>query len=94
MEKQIDYPIYFYDNTCVHCGAKAVVPIDKYDRPSKSMIYPIKNLQCMKCNRRYFINWIKDEDDNMIPVTSSKNEISLFEDDVVKYAAEHRRKLN
>lgn len=77
--KDYDYPIFFIDNTCVHCGAKdSINPINKFGYPVKSNpIYPISHLKCKKCGREYFIRWEEDEKFEQ-PIAISKNYIDLF----------------
>ncbi len=88
----INYPIYFKDNTCPHCGSKSIIFLDKFNRECKNPIYPINYMICTKCKRKFFIQWISDKD-TMIPVTTSKDSLTIFENNIVKYSLEHKRKL-
>lgn len=78
--KDYNYPIFYLDGTCVHCGHKNVNSINKFGRIEKgNPIYPIYFMKCEKCGRSYFIRW--DEDDNneyTIPVPVSFNYIDEF----------------
>lgn len=89
------YPISFIDNTCVHCGEQRSVKfVDIYRNNVKDPIYPATKMVCMKCNTEYFIRWIsKENSDEMIPVTCSDNIKQIFEEEIIKYSKEHRRKL-
>jgi hypothetical protein len=78
-----NYPIYFLNNTCIACGAKAVTPVNKFDKldTSNKPLYPIYRLQCQRCYREYFIEWKSSSEDSMeleIPVAVSKNCIDEF----------------
>lgn len=64
------YPYNFDDyKICVHCGKKAVVPINIYEKEDKEFINQIGYLKCKSCGREYFIKW-KDEvnsvEDNIV----------------------------
>ena len=78
--KDYDYPIFFSNGTCVHCGEeKSVITINKFGIPSKNdSMYPISHMKCTKCGRVYYIRWDSDNKDFDIPVAISKNYIDLF----------------
>lgn len=84
--RDYNYPIYFLDNTCVNCGAKAVALINKfgYKENYNGALYPISKMVCSKCGREYFIRWKSSKKDNDLdfPIASSKNYIDRFIDNV------------
>ena len=90
------FPISFVDNICVHCGEEKTLRFeDIYRNNVKDPIYPATKILCTKCNTEYFIRWISKEDDvgEMIPITCSDNVKQIFEEEIIKYSKEHRRKL-
>ena len=90
----IRYPIYFTNKTCPHCGAHPIGYLNNLNRITKTEdIYPVKYYICNNCGRKFYIHWIKGEDDSFISTTMSKSDIKDFEDEVTKYAITKRRSL-
>ena len=89
----ITYPIYFLNGTCPHCASDGLSYLDKFGKETKMLIYPINNIICRSCNRRFFIQWNKDEEGTFIPVTCAKSSITKFENRVAEFTILNRRKL-
>ena len=91
---KIVYPIYFLNNTCVHCGSKgSLFFIDSRNTKTHQPVYPIEKIVCTNCKTEYFIKWIKSHNDEMIPVCCSKDDIKDFEDDIIMYTLKNKRVL-
>lgn len=75
-----NYPIYFYNNTCLNCGSRnTIVPVNMFGSTCKlDSIYPIYSLKCNKCGKEFFILWGCDEDGFDIPIAVSKNMIESY----------------
>ncbi len=86
-------PFCFSDyRICVKCGKKAVEMFDKFNRPTHTKLYPVTRMRCANCGAVYYIKWI-DEDNNKIPVCTDIDAINKFEDSIIEYAKEMRRKI-
>lgn len=87
------YPIFFYNyHICIKCGSHNVVPIDKFGRESKSMIYPISKMRCKRCGTEYIVKWIT-KDGKRIPVCTGDDELHNIEDNIVEYSKAQKRKI-
>lgn len=87
-------PIYFEDyRICIRCGSHNVVPIDKFGRESKQFIYPVSFFQCKTCNQTYTIKWIRDKDNNMIPVCSDNTQLTNVEDSIIIQSIHDKRSI-
>ena len=87
--REKNYPIYFLDNTCLECGAKAVVPINRFDKPERSQppLYPIYKMRCQKCGTEYGIRWVPKENGGTeldVPIACSKRYINDFVENIRK----------
>lgn len=90
----IIYPVRFRNNTCVHCGATDTLRFkDKFNNITKNPVYSVNNMICTKCGREYSIKWERESDEKMIPTCCSDNLILEFEQDIIKFSLEHKRKL-
>ena len=80
--RDYEYPIYFLDNTCVHCGGEQTIEaINKFGFKEKTTnMYPISRMVCRKCRQEYFIKWKSSKrDQNLdVPIPSSRNNIDRF----------------
>ena len=90
-----EYPFYFEDfRTCIHCGSNEVRPIDKFNRPTnKNFIYPITKFRCMKCDREYYIKWVKNSEGKTIPVCCGESEIDRIAKNIIEISTTQRREL-
>lgn len=92
MEINKKYPYFYYDyKICIHCGKKTVVPVDKFGRETKVMIYPVSHMICKSCNRSYFIKWIKDNNNEMIPICCDDNEKIEVAESIIESAINYRK---
>lgn len=90
---KLKYPIYFEGNTCIRCGCNGSLTFrDRMGQESRRPIYPICKMVCLNCNTEYFVRWIRNDNDKMIPICVGKDEVKQFEDGIVKFAMESRRK--
>ena len=88
------YPIYFYDyRICIHCGSNKVVPINKYGKVQKVMIYPITHMMCNECKTQYFIKWIENEEGDIVPTCCGDNEKQKIIEEISSFAKNTRREL-
>jgi len=89
------YPIRFRSNTCVHCGKDGTLRFkDKFDNITMTPIYTVNNLICTSCGREYPIKWEKSKVNNkMVPTGCSDNLLLEFENDIIKFSLENKRKL-
>lgn len=89
------YPIFYYNyKICIHCGSESVVPIDKFGRENKIMIYPITQMRCNRCNREYFIKWIKSPNDqSIIPICCSETDKFNTAESIIDSAITHKRSV-
>lgn len=86
------YPIYFYGNTCIHCGSNGSLTfVDRMGKETRRPIYPICKMICKECNTEYFVKWIKNFDETLVPVCVSKDEITKFEKEIVQFAMQNKR---
>ncbi len=79
--KDYNYPIYYTDGTCVRCGHKTVIAINKFGKTETkhSPIYPLSFMKCTNCGTDYFIRWDdKDGNEFSLPVPVSFNYIDEF----------------
>lgn len=81
--RDYNYPIYFLDGTCINCGEKSIMSINKFDsiENENSPLYPIHKMVCSKCGREYGISWRskkKDSTELDVPIPMSKNYIDEF----------------
>ena len=87
-------PFSFSDyRICVKCGNKTVELYDRFNRPTHIKIYPVTRMVCSNCGTVYNIRWIDDQNNNKIPVCTDKYSIIQFENNIIEYAKENRRKL-
>ena len=93
--ENIIYPIRFRSNTCVHCGKDGTLRFkDKFGNIVFSPVYAVESLICTNCNREYPIKWEKSEKTGkMVPTGCSDILISEFEQDIIKFSLENKRKL-
>lgn len=90
---KIQYPVYFEKNICIHCGHNgSLLFIDKMGNETKQPIYPIINMVCKDCGTEYFLEWIRNDNDKMIPICIDKDKIKNFESEISKFALENKRK--
>ena len=87
-------PFSFLDyRICVKCGKKTVELYDRFNRPTHIKIYPVTKMICSNCGAEYNIRWIDDQNNNKIPICTDKYSITQFENTIIEYAKENRRKL-
>ena len=57
--ENIRYPVYFNNNTCVHCGKTNCLRFkDKYGNIVTKLIYSATKIVCSKCGTEFDIKWI------------------------------------
>lgn len=92
MQKTKLCPISFKDGTCGLCGARrSIHMIDKFNRETKNMIYPVYKMRCNKCGEVFLIDWknLDDTSGDAIPYPVSKiPNINRFVKHLTKKASE------
>ena len=91
------YPVAFTNNDCCHCGGTNTLRFEQENGSIvKDPIYGIQSIYCKKCLTRYFIKWIPKSEDSteMIPLATSSDVISTFEEDIIDYSKQYKRKID
>lgn len=74
------YPVYFTKNICVNCGAEnSLVMVDIFGRECNQEIHPFDYIKCKKCNQKFSIEWIKNQETGkMRAVAGDKSVVQDF----------------
>lgn len=91
------YPISFVNNDCCHCGGRNTLRFEQENGSIvKDPIYGINSIYCKKCLTKFFIKWIPDSKDEtkMVPIATSFETIGIFENDIIEYSKQYKRKLD
>ena len=85
-------PLYDLRSICPDCN-KDLDLIDKFDRISNKLIYPVYKFQCKECNKELYIRWVKVSDNEVAPVICDVAEVKDFENDIVNFSRMNKRLL-
>ena len=91
------YPVSFVNNDCCHCGGRNTLRFEQENGSIvKDPIYGITSIYCKKCLTKFFIKWVQESDNSnkMIPLAVSADVIPAFEEDIIKYSKQFKRKID
>lgn len=87
-------PFAFTDyRHCVKCDRREVEMIDKFNRPTTNIFYPITKMRCNACGAVYYIRWTEDHNGNKIPICADSSDVKEFEQNITQFSESTRRKL-
>ena len=88
------YPFLYEDyRICLHCGSKSVHPINEYNKVSDNMIYPIVKFKCSKCNTEFYIKWIRNSNNELVPTCCGKESLLDVIDNIIEFSKENKRSM-